>query len=95
MFSDKEDVLLAESATETEILEIDEGWIMPGTKTDIDVVITIGATIIAESLQDKVLDLKTISGVMVMPMISLGTLCKLLQFWSTLMYEKWKSQKTH
>ena len=64
---------IAETNTETETLEIEDDWIMQEMKIDTETEAAITIIEIGTSHQGKDLDLKTISGPMGMPMISLGS----------------------
>ena len=66
-------MLLAETDTETETSEIEDDWIMQEMKIDTETEAAILIIEIGTSHQGKDLDLKTISGLMEMPMISLGS----------------------
>ena len=66
-------MLLAETDTETETSEIEDDWIMQETKIDTEAEAVIAIIEIGTSHQGKDLDLKTISGLMGMPMIFLGS----------------------
>jgi hypothetical protein len=66
-------VLLAEIDTETETSEIEDDWIMQEMKIDTEAEAAIAIIEIGTSQQGKDLDLKIISGLMEMPMISLGS----------------------
>ena len=72
-FSDKNVVLLAETDTEIETSEIEDDWIMQEMKIDTETEAAITIIEIGTSHLGKDLDLKTISGPMGMPMISLGS----------------------
>ena len=66
-------MLLAETDTETETSEIEDDWIMQEMKIDTETEAAITIIEIGTSHLGKDLDLKTISGPMGMPMISLGS----------------------